>query len=153
MYIKFSGSCLKQGKITFNHGKIMTIYIAYDLKSNLNNFDPGLQNCLFGAIKLTKNSDIDKYEYAGYGIGFNSRGTFSHLSGGTGVNVVVFRTDMSSSVPANNKTKSILIFGEGFTQGLGDTTLYAEKIYQISFTMAQQLAQQLLNLKQRIQKL
>ena len=37
----------------------------YDLKSNLNNFDPTLQNCLFGAIKLAKNSDIDKYEYAG----------------------------------------------------------------------------------------
>ena len=27
--------------------------------SSLNNSDPTLQNCLFGAIKLTKNSDID----------------------------------------------------------------------------------------------
>ena len=51
----------------------MNIYIAFDLKSSLNNFDPTIQNCLFGAIKLTKNSDIDKYEYAGYGIGFNSK--------------------------------------------------------------------------------
>ena len=51
----------------------MNIYIAFDLKSSLNNFYPTIQNCLFGAIKLTKNSDIDKYEYAGYGIGFNSK--------------------------------------------------------------------------------
>ena len=60
MYVKFSGSCLKQDKITFNHGKTVNIYIVYDLKPSLNNFDPTLQNCLFGAIKLTKNSDIDK---------------------------------------------------------------------------------------------
>ena len=35
--------------------------IVYDLDSNLTNFDPSLQNCLFGAVKLTKNSDIGKY--------------------------------------------------------------------------------------------
>ena len=88
---------------------------------------------MFGAIKLIKNIDIDKYEYAGYGIGFDSKGTFSHPRGTTGVNVKVFRADMSSSVLASNKTKTILIVGEGFTKGLGDTTLYAEKMYPISF--------------------
>ena len=132
MYVKFSGSCLKQDKITFNHGKTVDIYIAYDLKSNLINFDSTLQNCLFGAIKLTKNSDIDKY--AGYGIGFDSKGTFSHPSGGTGVNVVVFGADMRPSVHAKNKTKGILVLDEGFTQGLEDTKLYAEKTYSINFT-------------------
>ena len=54
MYVKFSGSCLKQNKITFNHGKTVNIYIVYDLKSNLNNFDPTLKNCLFGTAKLTE---------------------------------------------------------------------------------------------------
>ena len=34
---------------------------------------------------------------------------------------------MSSSVHVDNKKKYILIFGEGFTQGLGDTTLTTEK--------------------------
>ena len=63
------------------------------------------QNYLFGVIKLTKNCYIDKYEYAGYGNGFDSKGTFLHPSDGTGVNVVVFGADMSSSVHANNKTK------------------------------------------------
>ena len=32
MYVKFNVSCLKQGKITFNHGETMNIYIVYDLK-------------------------------------------------------------------------------------------------------------------------
>ena len=41
---------------------------------------------------------------------------------------------MSSSVHANNKTKNILILAEGFTQGLEDTTLYAEKMYSVNFT-------------------
>ena len=53
MYVKFSRSCLKEDKTTFNHKKTVNIYIAYDLKSYLNNFDPTLQNCLFGAVKLT----------------------------------------------------------------------------------------------------
>ena len=58
-FVKFNGSCLiKQNKFTFNK-KILNIYIVYDLDSNLNNFDPILENCLFGAIKITKNSDID----------------------------------------------------------------------------------------------
>ena len=30
--IKFSGDCLKQEKITFNHGKMVNIYIVYETK-------------------------------------------------------------------------------------------------------------------------
>ena len=41
---------------------------------------------------------------------------------------------MSSSVHANNKTKNILVLGRGFTQGLDNTTIYAEKMYSINFT-------------------
>ena len=60
MHVKFNGSCLiKQDKFTFNK-KSVNIYIGYDIDSNLNNFDPTLENVLFGAVKLTKNSDIDK---------------------------------------------------------------------------------------------
>ena len=33
------------------------------MSSNLNNFNPALENCLFGAVRLSKNVDIDKYEY------------------------------------------------------------------------------------------
>ena len=40
----------------------------------------------------------------------------------------------SSSVHANNKTKNILVLGKDFVQGLGITTIYAEKFYSINFT-------------------
>ena len=131
VYAKLNGSCLTQDKITFNHKKTVNIYIIYDLKSNLNDFYPTLQNCLFGSVNLTKNSHIDKYGYSGYGIGFNSKGTFSYPSGEIGQNVIIFGADMSSSVHANNKAQSILVLGEGFKQGLGDTTLYARRCIQL----------------------
>ena len=37
---------------------------------------------MFGAVKLTKNADIDKYKYSPYGIGFDRNGTFQVPSGG-----------------------------------------------------------------------
>ena len=76
------------------------------------------------------------YRYSGYGIGFDSRGTFSHPSGGFGKNVIIFGVDVSSSVHANNKTRNILVLGKDFIQGIDDTTIYAEKIYSTSFTVA-----------------
>ena len=54
MYLEFNGCCLKQDKVTYNHGKIVNIYIAYDLKSVLNYYsDFTLENCLFSAVKVT----------------------------------------------------------------------------------------------------
>ena len=41
---------------------------------------------------------------------------------------------MSSSIHANNKIKNILVLGRDFTQGLYNTTIYAEKMYSINFT-------------------
>ena len=70
--VKFTGSCLKQDKVIFNHGKVVNIYIVYELgASSSSDSDPTLKNCLFGAVTLTKNADIDKYGYSGYGIGFD----------------------------------------------------------------------------------
>ena len=34
--VKFSGDCLKQEKITFNHGKILNIYIVYEIERSVN---------------------------------------------------------------------------------------------------------------------
>ena len=89
---------------------------------------------MFGAVKLTKNADIDKYKYSGYGIGFDGTGFYSHPSGGTGRNVIIFGVDMSSSTKIDNKGKDILILGKGPTQGLGEHSLSAEKMYSINFT-------------------
>ena len=44
--------------------------------------------------------------------------------------------ELSSSVHVYNKWKDILIFGEGATQGLNDTTLTTEAKYPINFTQS-----------------
>ena len=78
--VKFTGSCLKQPKISYTHGAIVNIYIVYKLSAvGSNDNDPALKNCLFGAVTLTKNADINKYEYSGYRIGFNRTSSFSFL--------------------------------------------------------------------------
>ena len=82
---------------------------------------------MFVAVKLVKSADIEKYKYAGYGIGFDRCGTFSFPTRGFSKNVIVFVVDMSSFVHADNKKKDILILGEGPTQRLDDTTLTAVK--------------------------
>ena len=121
MSLKFDGNCLiKLDKFTFNE-ETVNIYIVYDLDSNLNNFDPTLENCLFGAVKLTKNNDVEKYQYSGYGTGFYSRGTFSHPTGSFGQNALNFGADMSSSAHATNRANRILILGKSLTQGIGNT--------------------------------
>ena len=53
--------------------------------------------------------------------------TFLYPDSGFGQNVIIFGTDMSSSVHVNNKGKEILIIGFGPTQGLGEHSLTAEK--------------------------
>ena len=56
--VKFTGSCLKQSKVSYTDGKVVNIDIVYELgaPSSLNN-DPTLKNCLFGAVTLTKNAE------------------------------------------------------------------------------------------------
>ena len=69
--VHFTKSCLKQSNHIFTHKKIVNIYIVYELAaSSSHTNDPTLKNCLFGAVTLTKNADIEKYKYSGYGIGF-----------------------------------------------------------------------------------
>ena len=105
--IKFTGSCLKQPKISYTHGKVVNIYIVYELgASSSHNNDPTLKNCLFGAVTLTKNADFDKYGYSGYGIRFDRRSSFSFPSGRFGQNVLLFGTDVSFSAHINNKKKA-----------------------------------------------
>ena len=92
-----------------------------------------MENCLFGAVTLTKHVNIDKYGYSGYGIEFDRKGSFSFPSGGYGQNVIIFGVDMSSSIHIDYKKKDILILGRGPKQVL-ESTLTAEKMYSINFT-------------------
>ena len=114
---------------------MVNIYIVYELgASSFHIDDPTLKNCLFGAVTLTKNADIDKYGYSAYEIGFDRRGSFSLPGGGYGQNILIFGVDMSSSPHIGNKKKDILVLGFGPTQGL-EHTLTAEKMYSINFTV------------------
>ena len=133
---KFTESCLKQSKISNSHGNVVNIYIAYELGASSSYFDDTtIKNCLFGAVTLTKNADIDNYRYSGYGIGFDRRGSFSFPGDGFGQNIIFFGSDMNSSIHIDNKGKDILILGIGPTQVLGENSLTEEKMYSINFTV------------------
>ena len=133
----FDRGCLKQDKVTFNNGRIVNIYIVYEISriANINgnrNSNLTVQNALFGAVTFTKNADVNKYKYSGYGIAFVRTSSFSFPGGGNGQNVIIFGVDMNSSIHVNNKGKDILILGKGPTQGLGEHSLTAEKMYSIN---------------------
>ena len=112
--VKFNGSCLQQPKLSYTHGTIVNIYIVYELSaSSSHSDDPTLKNCLFGAVYLTKNADIDKHGYSGYEIGFDRKSSFSFPGGGFVQNVTILGVGMSSSAHEDNKKKDILIIGKG----------------------------------------
>ena len=165
--IKFIESCLKQSDHIFTDKKVVNIYIVYELAaSSSQDSDPTLKNCLFGAVTLTKNADIEKYKYSGYGVGFDRRSSFSFTGGGFGQNVLIFGADMSTSIHIDNNKKDILVLGRGPTQGL-ESTLTADKMYSINFTVTKKkfslslhhnggiviyllMVQKFVNLKQKI---
>ena len=67
--VKFNGNRLRQQKVSYTHLNIVNIWTVYELgASTSRNNDPALKNCLFGAVTLIKNDDIDKYGYSVYGI-------------------------------------------------------------------------------------
>ena len=110
--VEFNGDCLKQEKVTFDHGKIVNIYIFYEIEKSVNiNTYPTLENCLFGAVKLTKHVDVDQNKYSVYCIGFGRKGFYS-TGNETGRNAIIFGVDMSSSSHIDNKKKDILVLGK-----------------------------------------
>ena len=51
-----------------------------------------MENCLFGAVKLTKHTDIDQYKHSGYGIRFDRKGFFS-IGDEAGRNLIILGVD------------------------------------------------------------
>ena len=83
------------------------MYIVYEVSKSFNISDyPTLKNCLFGAVTLTKNADIDKNKYSGNGTGFDRHGSFL-FNNGICRKVVIFRVNMSLSIHVDNKGKCI----------------------------------------------
>ena len=122
----------KRDKITYIHGKIVNIYIVYEINKNdsTTSSDSTLENCLFGAVTLTKNVNIDKNGYSGYGIGLDRWSSYSFPRGGFGQNVLIFGLNMSFSTHIDNNKKDILVLRKRLTQGL-ENTLTAEKCIQL----------------------
>ena len=166
--IKFNGSFLNRFPPTMSHRNIVNIYIVYEITSDYKHINhPTVENCLFGSVKTTKNADIGKYRYFGYGIGFDRKLSFS-IGTETGKNLIIFGVDMSSSSKFYNRKKDIWILGKGPTKGL-EHTLSAKKLFSINFTKKNTkfclrlimeqiiiylwMVQRLLNLKQNILKL
>ena len=92
-------------------------------------------------MPITKNTaDNSKNNYKGYGIFFDERSEFGHTITECGRahttdarNVLIFGADMSSSVHATNRANHIFLMGTALTQGINDTTIYAEKNYYRNF--------------------
>ena len=129
--LRCKGGLLSHDKVTCSHGPIINIYIVYKLIPDTKDSCITLENCLFGAVKLTKSINIDAYKYSGYGIGFDSKGNFSHPSGRFGKSVI-FGAYMSSLI---QETRSILVLGKDFIQRIDNTTIYAEKMYSTNFSV------------------
>ena len=92
-------------------------------------------------MQITKNADNSKNTYKGYGICFDEGSEFGHTVTKGGFahnadarNVLIFGADMSFSVHATNRANHIYVMGTGLTQGVHDTTLYAEKNFYRSLT-------------------
>ena len=130
-------------KIIPNNNNVINIYVVYKLDpiSSTRNIDYTIQNALFGAMKITKNTDSSKNNYTGYGLCFDEVGEFGHTvrQGNfdrttNAKNVIIFGVDMSSSIHATNSTNNIYVMGKDFIQGINDTTTYGEKLFHNNFT-------------------
>ena len=109
--------------------------------SSTRNTDYTIQITLFGAMKITKNTDSSKNNYTGYGLCFDEGGDFGHTVKQGNFNrvtnaksVIIFGVDMSSSIHATNRANNIYFMGKDFIQGINDTAIYAEKLFHNNFT-------------------
>ena len=149
MYVYLQGSHIQQNNVLTSNNdhvinnNVVNIYIVYKLDPIASSRDDifTMQNALFGAIQITKNTDTSKYNYKGYGICFDEGGTFGHAitEGGfahtrNARNVLIFGVDMSFSGHATNRANHIYVMGTEFVQGINDTTIYAEKNFYRNFT-------------------
>ena len=149
MDVYLQGSHFQQNNVLTSNNdhvinnNLVNIYIVYKLDPIASSRDTTftIQNALFGAMQITKNADNSKNNYKGYGICFDERSEFGHTITEGGFthttdarNVLISEADMSFSVHATNRTNNIYVMGTGLTQGIHDTTLYAEKNFYRNFT-------------------
>ena len=135
VYVFFNGNYFEQDPITIPNN-VINIFCVYQLDPISSRTDTTftVQNALFGAMQITKNSDTSKYAYKGYGVCFDEGEMFSEGSINNGRNVLIFGVHESCLIHSNNKANNIYVMGKDFVQGINDTTLYADKVYNQNFT-------------------
>ena len=145
MYVHLNGNHFQQIVAGIpNNDDVINIYCVYKLDQIASSRDTSftIQDALFGAMQITKNAtDNSKSNYKGYGTCFDEGSQFGHTMSErscthitNGRNVLIFGADMSFSIHATNRANHIYIMGDGLTQGINDTTIYAEKQYFRNFT-------------------
>ena len=145
MHVYLSGNHFQQNKVIIpNNNNTINIYCVYKLDPIASSGDTSvtIQNAFFGAMQITKNAtDNSKNNFKGYGICFHERSEFDHTITEGGFahttdagNVLIFGADMSFSVHNTNRANHIYLMGTGLTQGVNDTTIYAEKNVYRNFT-------------------
>ena len=150
LYVYLQGNHFQQNNVLTSSNdhvinkNAINIYIVYKLDPLASTRDKSftIQNALFGAMQITKDAtDNTKNNYKGYDICFDERSEFGHTitEGGRAYttdtrNILIFGADMSFSVHATNRANNMYLMGTGLTQGINDTTIYAEKNFHIIFT-------------------
>ena len=149
MYVYLQGNHFQQNNILASSNdhvinkNVVNIYCVYKLDPIASNRETTftIQNALFGAMQITKNTDTSKYNYKGYDICFDEGGQFGHTitEGGfshttNARNVLIFGADMSFSVHATNRANHIYVMGKELIQGINGTRIYAEKNFYRIFT-------------------
>ena len=140
MHVYLQGNHFRQNNVIIpNNNNVINIYVVYKLDpiSSTRNTDYTIQNALFGAMKITKNTDSSKNNYTGYGLCFDEGGEFVHTvrqdnfdCTTNAKNVIIFDVDMSSSIHVTNRANNIYVMGKDFIQGINDT----EKLFHNNFT-------------------
>ena len=117
--VTFNGNYMKQNKLDYAHGKIVNLYIVYELKNRrVDSPEFTVQNGLFGAVKITKNVNNSYYKYEGYGICFDGQSSFSFCNRIDAKHVIIFDLNTSNSSQSTNKTQNIYVLGKDFVQGI-----------------------------------
>ena len=83
--------------------------------------------------QLAKDSNKEKYVYSGYGIAFDSAGSWS-FSNGTTRNFIIFGVDCSLSSHVYNRKNNFLILGLSPTYGINGRFGSEEKKISSNFT-------------------
>ena len=144
MHVYLQGNHFQQNNVIIpNNNNVINIYVVYKLDpiSSTRNTDYTIRNALFGAMRITKNTDSSKNNYTGYSLCFDEGGEFGHTvrqgnfdRAKNVKNVIIFDVDMISSIHATNRANNIYVMGKDFIQGTYDTTIYAENLFHNNFT-------------------